>query len=271
MICLFSLNATAMITLVLPPERWGYQEPAKSTMDSNGEEQNQPAQAPQNIPPANSNATVPESPNKALYDACINYLAALDKGLGCGCCKWIQNALQTPKAIHIKERIKEVTELVEFLLAADQDLDAFRNSFQKMETSQKGSGKLFATCCKMILDNNSQNKREINDDSDEGLCILCMNSLKEICYLPCRHLVYDNNCYQNLKPEFRGTCPICRSNVTATIRIKICMACFKKPAEMVSLACGHAAICEECNQKAPKDLTCKYCHTSTTFEKIFID
>jgi hypothetical protein len=259
-----------MISLVLPPQN--RKEPVAKTIENDSDkEDRQNHSAQNNLLVINDEQA--ESPNQALYEACMNYLNSLEKALGCKFCKCWQNFWNTPKAEHIKKRIEEVGRLAESLLDPDQNLDNFRAGLQNMTVPEKDAGTLFVKYCKTIL-NSYQNKREVHDDSEGWLCIFCREHNKDICYLPCRHLVYDNECYQKLTDDLKQRCPKCAAYAVNTLHIdpKICMVCFETPADMVSLDCGHAAICQNCDIQENKPAkTCKYCKVPTRLEKMFIN
>jgi len=221
---------------------------------------------------ANNDETVPDdNTTKQLYQGCLNYLGALEQGLGCGFCKTIQNFFDTDKALHIRERIKKVKDLSEFLLAPENNLVPFAENFRLLKRSEKSAGTLFYSLCTVLLANNDDVNALDDEEVVRSCCLICWQNKKEILLNPCSHLAYDKGCYDALVKGKQNACPTCSAPVTSVnkIDLKICMECFAQPSNILAELCGHAAICEDCDDKKNQPPSCKYCKRSSTFKKIY--
>ena len=48
-------------------------------------------------------------------------------------------------------------------------------------------------------------------------CRICYDEIKDITFLPCKHLLTCNKCYNKF-----NTCPVCRENIKETIKVYNC-------------------------------------------------
>lgn len=79
---------------------------------------------------------------------------------------------------------------------------------------------------KMNLHNEKAKSKEMNNQnesqsvSEELLCSICISDKKNILFQPCNHLSCCELCANDLVSK-KGFCPICRVEITNTIKIFI--------------------------------------------------
>lgn len=69
-----------------------------------------------------------------------------------------------------------------------------------------------------LLSKNCKHLENCDIMSDQYIrCIVCIENIKEICLLPCAHLLFCENCSQTIFEE----CPLCKSKISQKIKIFI--------------------------------------------------
>jgi len=59
--------------------------------------------------------------------------------------------------------------------------------------------------------------RQMENEREDKLCVVCQDNEKCIMILPCRHLCICETCQEPLR-QIRNTCPICRKGVKQMIK-----------------------------------------------------
>jgi hypothetical protein len=59
----------------------------------------------------------------------------------------------------------------------------------------------------------SKKKREIESLKDKNMCVICLDSEKQVLVEPCNHLCLCCPCAETLQPLKTKTCPICRKSI----------------------------------------------------------
>jgi hypothetical protein len=62
----------------------------------------------------------------------------------------------------------------------------------------------------------NEKMRQMEDDKDLILCIICLERIRNIIFYPCKHLIYCDTCYLNVD---KSKCPTCKEDIVDYVRI----------------------------------------------------
>jgi hypothetical protein len=216
------------------------------------------------------------------------YSFSLGKSLGCDCCQFFKEALDTEEYQHVEKRQEELKIIKEMLQEPMFMPDDILSFIKKMEPFSGAFGVNFCDRCKKIigkfLKKNPQTVLE-----NQTLCVACNDNRATFYYLSCGHSSYCKRCFNERKrllsisPRVDGepdpnklinNCPICTEK-SEPVRFKckktrnICVHCEENASEILFHPCGHLIYCNNCTNII-KPTKCPMCTEAITISRKII-
>ncbi len=198
---------------------------------------------------------------KQIIKEVTKYETNLMRALGCDLCNGFMSIFKKEKHGHILERLQQLKRFAERLKGntTAEDISAQVSILMLELTTVKSiAGRILLSTCQDVMAKIAS--EHADDANDQSICLVCMDNLRCVAALPCRHLAFCATCYLRYKNAEQTECPCCRGRIMDYSTMSKCALC-NEYATMLIENCGHFAYCRDCFDKREKraDDSCPEC------------